>query len=266
MAIDPFGNLFVSHFTGNEVLGITPAGVVFTLATGISQPLGITTDSAGNVYVSSFDTGKIYQIPVSGNIGPSGSSQVIEFATGLLQPDALTFNANGQLFVADRADNSIAKVPLGGGVATPFVRLSQTPAALASGGEQLIVSTAGAGQSALLLVTPAGSVIPAGAGFSSATAVGVAPNGSLFIADAGTRLLHKATARIALDISTPRTASSASISWPISFVTLDVEVSDGLSGSTNWTPPGNKPVVVGNHYRFEFSPSGKAKFYRLKKR
>src|SRR5204862_57800 len=115
------GNLYVSHFSAGQVLRITPGGGVSTLATGISQPAGLTVDSAGDIYVTSVNTGKIFRIarPVASVFGElqaqAAGPNFTEYASGLSQPNAVAFNSTGDLFVGNSGSKQISKVPAGGG-------------------------------------------------------------------------------------------------------------------------------------------------------
>jgi sugar lactone lactonase YvrE len=52
IAIDAGGNLYVADNLNRDVRMVTPAGVVSTLAQGLTQPTGVAVDAAGNLYVT----------------------------------------------------------------------------------------------------------------------------------------------------------------------------------------------------------------------
>ena len=85
-------NLFVSYQIGiiNEY---TPDGVQSSFASGLSEPLGLTFDSAGNLYEADLGSGNIYKFT------PQGVRST--FASGFPYPVALAFDSAGNLFVSD---------------------------------------------------------------------------------------------------------------------------------------------------------------------
>jgi sugar lactone lactonase YvrE len=95
-AIDTAGNLYVANWgggTGNNVLKITPAGVVSTFATGFSAPDGLIFDAYGYLYVSNYGNGIINKV------SPSGVTTV--YASGLSNPSALAFDGQDNLYVSN---------------------------------------------------------------------------------------------------------------------------------------------------------------------
>ncbi|MFL5804443.1 MAG: hypothetical protein ACJ8CR_22205 [Roseiflexaceae bacterium] len=122
------GNLFVNRFatgTGNEVLKITPTGVVSVFATGIEAPSGLAADGQGNLFVTSYTCpgGAVYKVSSTGTVSP--------FGTGLCHSDGVAIGPNGDLFIGDRGTLRIMRVPAAGGVATVFATGFTTPIAVA---------------------------------------------------------------------------------------------------------------------------------------
>jgi len=123
LAIDPSGMLYTTD-SGNGIRKITPAGVVTTLATGVSGR-GLAVDAAGTVYVVdlgqnairkvtpagvvSLLAGGTYGIPVTDGVGTGASFYF---------PRGATVDAAGTLYVADSANNTIRKVTPAGEVTT----------------------------------------------------------------------------------------------------------------------------------------------------
>ncbi len=100
------GDLFVSDTASGKIYEFTPGGMRSTFASGLNGPLGLAFNSAGNLFASSFNTGNIYEFT------PSGMRST--FASGLQRPDGLAFDSSGNLFVASQAggnaDGSIIKI------------------------------------------------------------------------------------------------------------------------------------------------------------
>jgi sugar lactone lactonase YvrE len=199
LATDTAGNVYVSHFTGNEVLRIAANGTKTTFARGITQPTGLTVDWEGNVYVSSHDTGKVVKLTPPADakaVRPAGTgaaeAAVSEFASGLSQPGALQFNDHGVLFVASRGNNIVSKVPAEGGAAETFVQLDETPEGLAFDARgNLLVGTT----TKLKRVAPDGQTSTVGTGFSEVSGLGLDYEGRLLVADAAADTVYALTVK-----------------------------------------------------------------------
>lgn len=181
------GNLFVSRFavyTGNEVLRITPAGNVDVYATGILPPGGLTSDPAGNLYVSQFeDGGQVFKITPAREVSP--------FASGLYYPDGLVFGPTGDLFICNTRLNEIRRVPPTGGTAALFASGFNYPIAATfdNAGNLLVAEYLGG---SIAKVSPTGTVSPFGSGFISPAGLAFDDQGDLFIADFGANMIYKA--------------------------------------------------------------------------
>jgi sugar lactone lactonase YvrE len=188
IAADAFGNLYVADGDNNAIRKITPAGVVSTLAgragspgsaDGVGAdarfdwPVGIATDSAGNVYVADIDNSNIRKINAAGIVstlaglaGVSGSDDGIGADARFYRPWGIATDRAGILYVAEDGNNTIRKI---------------TPAGL--------VSTL-AGEAGL-----AGSDDGSGAEARFETPRGVAADnaGNLYVADSGNDKIRKIT-------------------------------------------------------------------------
>jgi sugar lactone lactonase YvrE len=178
IAVDGSDNLYVADFANDTIRKITSSGVVSTIAgvagtpgstngTGsgalFSQPVGITVDGNGNLYVAekgSFTIRKITPAGVvttlAGTPGASGTADGTGAAAKFNLPAGITVDGSGNLYVADYGNGSIRKVTAAGVVTT----------VAGSGGYP--GSTDGTG---------------AAARFDLPTGVAVDGNGNLFIAD-----------------------------------------------------------------------------------
>src|SRR5437773_1465996 len=87
----------LSHNLGH-IYKFTPGGARSTFASGLSDPRGLASDIAGNLYVADFGDGNIYKFT------PKGLRST--FASGLNGPSDLAFDKSGNLFVADLSVNS----------------------------------------------------------------------------------------------------------------------------------------------------------------
>ena len=138
VATDSAGNVYVAD-PGNYIIRkITPAGVVSTLAgtagvygstdaigaaASFLDPMGITTDSTGNVYVT--DAGAIRKITpagmvstLAGTAGVYGSTDATGAAASFSYLNSATTDSAGNVYVADTGNHTIRKITPAGVVTT----------------------------------------------------------------------------------------------------------------------------------------------------
>ena len=136
LALDGKGNLYISD-TGNERVRKVNlnSGIIHTIAgsgtngfsgdgelaknSTLSNPLGLTADRNGDLYIVDrgnnrvrkidFSTGIIATIAGTGREGFSGDGELATNAK-LANPTGLAFNAKGDLYIVDRGNNRIRKI------------------------------------------------------------------------------------------------------------------------------------------------------------
>ena len=140
VAIDSAGNVYVADDFNDTIRKITPGGVVTTLAgtagvtgsadgTGAAArfngPIGVATDSAGNVYVADSGNDIIRRITpaavvttLAGMAGMTGSSDGTGAAARFYHPHGLGTDAAGNIYVADTGNEIIRKITPAGDVST----------------------------------------------------------------------------------------------------------------------------------------------------
>ncbi len=85
-----------------------------TFASGLSAPVGLAFDSAGNLFAADAFSGNIYEFT------PDGTRST--FASGLNHPVGLAFNSAGNLFAADQYSGNIYEFTPGGTQSTFALR------------------------------------------------------------------------------------------------------------------------------------------------
>jgi sugar lactone lactonase YvrE len=172
------GTVYLNGIGNGASLAIDP-GTSSTLG-AVSGPVGVTTDSAGNVYIA-YNNGTVYRTPKGG-----GAAQ--EVASGLTAPHQLAIDGAGNLYVADSGTNEIVQF-LGASSAssaitgTPFVSGLTSPKGVAVDalGNLYITETG----SVLLQSIDTGMQTVLGSGFTTPVALAVDSNGNVYVADTG---------------------------------------------------------------------------------
>jgi sugar lactone lactonase YvrE len=143
MVRDDFGNTFVADYQGEIVSKITPQGVVSIVAgipgspgydgdggpatsAHLNDPLGLTLDSVGNLYIADVDNNVIRKVDTNGVIttvagqGTAGYSGDGSLATNaeLDNPLGVLADAVGNLYIGDTFNNVVRKVDLTGKITT----------------------------------------------------------------------------------------------------------------------------------------------------
>jgi sugar lactone lactonase YvrE len=108
VAIDTVGNVFVAVNGDQEILELSPSGLVErTIGTKESMMGGVAVDSGGNIYVGSERHPWVLKITPGGALSDIG--------TRLRSPFGVATDAAGDLFIADGGNRKIDEIPAQGG-------------------------------------------------------------------------------------------------------------------------------------------------------
>ena len=208
VAVDPSGNIFIADSNNGRIRKVTAStGIITTIAgTGESlllarrkksaiatqyylpQPLGVTLDTAGNVYIAGglFDpcifkitvsTGNISLVAgtgpyVTGTVGYNGDD-ILATAANLYYPTKVVFDASGNMYISDSGNHRIRKVTASTGmISTVAGTGAVTSIGFSSNGEFGLATSAS-------LYTPSG--------------IAMDTAGNLYFADANYNVVRKVT-------------------------------------------------------------------------
>jgi sugar lactone lactonase YvrE len=209
LAIDGAGNFYVADILNHTIRKITAAGVVSTIAgkpgrsgyadgTGgaarFNYPAGIAVDHAGNVFVADDVNQVIRRISpdgvvttLAGSPGVTGNTDGNGGAARFSYPNPMAIDDDGNLYVGDSGSSRIRKITPAGTVSTLSNIHDAARSMVADHGGNLLVTTE-AGQ--VLRFTPSGQRQVLSTRIFTPGAVALAPNGDLYIADGGLKLVR----------------------------------------------------------------------------
>jgi sugar lactone lactonase YvrE len=112
LAFDSSGYLYCTNLDNNNIIKITPEGVVSTFVNNDSG-FSLAFDSTGNLYCANFNTNTIIKITPEGVV-----STFVNNDSGLQGPVSLAFDSSGNLYCANIYNNTISKITPEGVVST----------------------------------------------------------------------------------------------------------------------------------------------------
>jgi sugar lactone lactonase YvrE len=100
---------------------VTFAGAQTTVGSGLSNPLGVAADKAGDVFIADYVNNRVVEVPAN------GGAQTTVPASGLGYPRGAAVDKAGDVFIADTYNNRVVEVTPGGvqttvgsGLNTPY--------------------------------------------------------------------------------------------------------------------------------------------------
>lgn len=111
VTVDKDNIVYVADTGNKSIRKITPDGTVTTLATGLSDPIGLVVNSAGSLYVSDYGSNTAIKIVSPGG----GVGTLISSAPGTVQwAGGLSLDSSNNVYVADSVRHAIYKISPGG--------------------------------------------------------------------------------------------------------------------------------------------------------
>jgi sugar lactone lactonase YvrE len=145
--------------------------------TGLQFDGAVAVDRLGNLFVTDFDAGAVYEYA-------PGSNAPTTLASGLGSPWGLALDAAGDVFVSEYANGDVLKIPAGGGTPVPVASGFSRPAGIAlDAAGNLYVANYGVGN-VIEVAANGGAQTTIGSGIIQAAGVAVDGLGDVFIADA----------------------------------------------------------------------------------
>ena len=205
---DLVGNVYICD--NNLIRKITPSGVVSTLAgsgtagyadgqgaaASFNQPLGITVDGFGNVYVADTKNNVIREITQAGQVttvagipGAAGLQNGPGASAKFNDPTGIAVDQGGNLYVSD-AGNSVIREITPAGVVSTFASGFNSPANIsASQNGNIYVAETGTGS--IKKINSNGQVAMVASGFSGVYAVSIDVAGNIYVAESGSNRIRK---------------------------------------------------------------------------
>jgi len=109
MAFDASGNLYVTNNNGTIDEFNSGGTSIGTFGSGMTDPVGIVFNAAGDAFVLDASTKKVYEFSSSGSLISTLS------VTGLNNPSAIAINSSGNLYIANTGNNDVLEVNSGTG-------------------------------------------------------------------------------------------------------------------------------------------------------
>ena len=260
LAVDCYGNIYITDTGNNTIRKIAPDGSLSTLAGAngapgsadgqgadahFNGPFGIAVDLDGNIYVADQGNSTIRKITADGTVttiagkaGDPGSTNGVGAAAQFSFPAGLAVDDDGNLYVADRNNSTIRKIDSVGNVST-----------LAG-----IAGTDGSADGAC-----------ATAQFSFPVGLAVGPSGVVYVADtsANTVRMIRSAAPQGPMLRMKIVGSLVKLYWPASTSGYNLWSRSDLSPNGRWAPAEIATVVQGCYFVATTTLQTPAAFFRL---
>ncbi len=142
IAVDPFGNIYITDTNNNRIRKVDPNGIITTIAgkdqrgyggdgeaatqASLAGPRGVAVDPRGNIYIADTDNNRIRRVDPSGIITTIAGTGMAGFEgdggpatqARVAWPRGMAFDQSGNLYIADEGNYRIRKIDTGGIIST----------------------------------------------------------------------------------------------------------------------------------------------------
>ncbi len=172
----------VPSATGVDTPGYAPYKLV---ANGFLAPLGIASDTSGNIYVADKGNNLVKKVPADG-------SATVSLGSGFSSPSGVAVDAAGFIYVADAGNSEVKKMSADGLTITSIGSGFTSPVAVAvDGAGNVYVADAGAGAVYKILASD-GSTVTLSGTFDTLTSIAVDKTGqNIYVSDGAANSVYK---------------------------------------------------------------------------
>jgi len=181
--VDGAGNVLIADPFNARVLKVAPGGAQTTVGTGFTEPSGIAIDGAGNIFVADLSAGTVSRIT------PGGVQTT--YLTGLSQPYGLSVDAMGTLYVSEPQSNTVLKETQAGVQTAIGTGLNLPYETTVDMGGNLYIGDFGSGN--VFKITPAGIQTTAASGINEPTGLTIDAAGDLYVSAFGEGSIYQIT-------------------------------------------------------------------------
>jgi len=174
LTVDAAGNAIVANSGTNNVLLVAPGGAQSQIGSGFDHPSGVAEDGAGNIFVA--QSGIVYEVAKTTGV------QTQLNLSGVTNPTDLAMDGAGNLYISEPSLGTVVKVTPTGAQSTVGSGLSGPRGIAVDAGGNVYIADNISGD--VSVVTPLGAQSTI-SGFVAPTGVAVDAAGNVYVADYG---------------------------------------------------------------------------------
>jgi|GEM_PF-212742 len=195
-----------------------------SIGSGLSLPVGVAEDVAGNVYIADSGNGLVKKIQkagggtvsigtgfntpsgvavdgaanvyVSDNVNnavykiPANGGATVTIGVGFSSPSGVAVDSLGNVYVADKGNHAIKKIPVGGGPVVTFASGFTNPSGIAADANGNIYVSDASDNVVKKIPAGGGAAVTVASGFSQPFGVAIDASGNLYVANSGSSLVN----------------------------------------------------------------------------